>query len=499
MTRLNNSMFMGYYPETHIAIRNIDDYLFESFNVPKNQTIPANHFEFKGYLCCGDKRSGKSWLNFLYLSYKAWEVWGDSIDFFQAEDIYALIDSVSTSEKPVHFIILDDQVSRLDSRNPMGNRTITELYFEIAHELKRRSEAMGGNLGGLVIVAILVQNYGAIDLRLRSDSMFTIFKTFDKFGCKEYNLDEEVEYVLKDWKIRSNRLTDYTARMWAFVIDINDEGCIIYFDANQPKYKELPFKFITVRGIDRYREQRNQLVKYLVKNLNIIKLSNKELKEELYEQLDILENAPEKCRITPSNFTEIISRTRKQYKKLHLEKIEELRQKQMQELVEFLYTNINMDDYQESELKGELFFLLDDLIEDREDLYISRSDFLEIIYRAKVMYRNSPIEEIESKPEKVIKIRIKELMENVKPIWSISELKLAISDVSGNILRATITNNKDMFKNVLKGNARYCLVEHKITEEEKEEVRSCKQKKKKPIKKLIMDKESKTEREIEVN
>ncbi len=422
-------------------------------------------------------------------------MWGDNIDFFQAEDIYALIDAVATSQKPVHFIILDDQVSKLDSRNPMGNRTITELYFEIAHELKRRSEAMDGNLGGLVIVAILIQNYGAIDLRLRSDSMFTIFKTYDKYGCREYNLDEEVEYVLKDWKIRSNRLTDYTARMWAFVIDINDEGCIIYYDANQPKYKNLPFKFTTVRGIDRYREQRNQLVDYLVQNFNIIKLSDKELKEELYEQLDVLENAPEKCRINPSNFTEIISRTRKKFKRLHIEKIDVIRQEQIQQMIEYLYENIDMDNYIDGELKGELYYKFDELSKEKE-LYISKHDFLEIIYRAKKMYKNRLIEETENKPEKFIKIRIRELMENVKPIWSISELKLAMSDVSGNTLRATITNNKDMFKNVLKGKAIFCLVEHEITDEE---LISCKQKKKEPLKMLIMDNESKTEQEIEVN
>ena len=394
MTNLNGCTFAGFYPETHISIRNIDEYLFESFNVPKKQDIPVNHFEFKGYLCVGDKRCGKTWLNEMYLAYKAWVIWGDLIDFFKAEDIYALIDAVASSEKPVHFVLLDDQVSRLDSRNPMGNRNITELYFEIAHELKKRSKLMKGNLGGLVIVAILTQSYGAIDLRLRSDSMFVILKTWDEKCCKEYNLDEEVEAVLIDWKIRSNRITDYEARKWAFVVDINQEGCIIYFDAYLPKYQDLPFKFKLVRGIDRYREQRNQLVFYLAQNFNILKLSDKDLKEELYEQLDVLENAPEKCRINPSNFTEIISRSRKLFKKLHLEKIEEARQEQKNKLVEFLYKNIDMDDYTDGELKGVLYYKLDELIKEKE-LYISKKDFLEVIYRAKKMYKNRPIEEKE--------------------------------------------------------------------------------------------------------
>jgi len=53
-----------------------------------------------------------------------------------------------------------------------------------------------------------------------------------------------------------------------------------------------------------------------------------------------------------------------------------------------------------------------------------------------------------------------------------------------------MTNNKDMFKNVVKGYAGFCLLSYMPTEEEKEEVRSCKQKKKKPVKMLIMDNEN---------
>ncbi len=470
MTNLNNCIFTGFYPETHIAIRNISDYLFESFNIPKKQGIPANHFEFKGYLCCGDKRCGKTWLNELYLAYKAWEIWGDDIDFFKAEDIYALIDAVASSKKPVHFILLDDQVSKLDSRNPMGNKTITELYFEIAHELKRRSELVGGNLGGLVIVAILTQNYGAIDLRLRSDSMFAIFKTFDEAGCKKYNLDEEVVEVLLDWKVRSNRITDYDARKWAFVVDINNEGCIIYFDAFLPMYQNLPFKFTTIKGIDRYREQRNILVKILVQNFNIIKLSDKELKEELYEQLDILENSPEKCRINPSNFTEIISRSRKLFKKMHLEKIGKVKQEQMQKLIEYLYRNLDMDDYQDSELKGELFYQLDYLLKEDEVLYISKRDFLEIIYRAKKIYRTNPTEEKESinvdPKRKTLNSRIIGFMTYDKPIFTIKELDKRIPEYTYEIIKSVLFHYKNIFKRI--GRGAFCLIDYQPTKEELE-------------------------------
>lgn len=405
---------------------------------------------------------------------KAYEIWGNAIDFFKAEDIYALIDAVATSKYPVHFILLDDQVSKLDSRNPMGNRTITELYFEIAHELKRRSELMGGNLGGLVIVAILTQNYGAIDLRLRSDAMFTIFKTYDEFGCKQYNLDEDVEMVLRDWKIRSNRITEYEARKWAFVIDIMNEGCIIYFDALLPKYNELPFEFTLVRGIDRYREQRNQVVNYLVKNFNIIKLSDKELKEELYEKLDELENSPEKCRITSGHFTEIIYRARKKYKKLHKTKIEEQKNAQKQVLIEFLYKNINMSDYQDSELKGELFYKLDELKE--KELYISKHDFLEIIYRAKKKYlEQGPI----SEESKIGEIDPNTPLTNVEKVYNaMRQEKIATID---RIMEITGLNRKQVtdilykytnfFESVENRTGVYNFKGYKYTEEEAEKVR----------------------------
>lgn len=471
-------MFTGLYPDTHIAIKNIDEYLFESFNVPKKQDIPAGHFEFKGFLCVGDKRCGKTWLSEMYLAYKAWTIWGDDIDFFKAEDIYALIDAISTSTCPVHFVILDDQVSKLDSRNPMGNRTITELYFEIAHELHRRSKLMKGNLGGLVLVAILTQSYGAIDLRLRIDSMFIILKTWDEQACKYYNLDEEVVEVLIDWKIRSNRLTDYEARKWAFVVDIDNEGCIIYFDPYLPKYKNLPFKFTLFRGIDRYREQRNQLVKFLVQNFNIIKLSDKELKEELYEKLDELENSPEKCRITSGHFTEIIYRTRKKFKKLHKTEMEGQKKAQKQELIEFLYTTFNMDDYQDSELKGELFYKLDELTKElgEDELYVSKKDFLEIIWRAKKKYLDQgPI----SEESKIGEINPNVPLTNVEKVYNaMLQEKIATID---RIMEITGLNRKQVsdilykytnfFESVENRTGVYKLKGYNHTEEEAEKIR----------------------------
>lgn len=274
--------------------------------------MPKDHFEFKGFLVVGDKRSGKTVLTTKELALKAWELWGKNIDFYIADDLYGLIDAVSSSSKPVHFVILDDQIAYLDSRNPMGNRKITEVYFTIAHELKNRAELKGGNVGGLVICAVLVQNYGAIDLRLRSDCMFTIFKTWDEFGSKYYKLNDEIVEILKDWKIRSNRLTDYEARKYAFIVDINNEGCIIKFDANEPKYKNLPFQFEMISGVDRKKEQRDELVQYLYDNFNMIECKNSTLKGELYCKMD--EFGSSKKYIIKSDFSEIIARAQKKFR-----------------------------------------------------------------------------------------------------------------------------------------------------------------------------------------
>ncbi len=90
---------------------------------------------------------------------------------------------------------------------------------------------MGNNQGGLIICAILTENFKTIDLRLRNNTMFTTFKTYDKYGCKYYNLDSaKIKEILKDQRN-------------TFIIDINKEGCIIQFNVNEPKYQKLPFEF----------------------------------------------------------------------------------------------------------------------------------------------------------------------------------------------------------------------------------------------------------------
>ena len=219
LPKLNYCQFLGHYSTTEIAIRNIDEYLYESFDIPHNQPFPVDHYEFKSYICCGDKKSDIIKLTTLEFALKAWNIWErEYIDFFIGENIYDLIDAIALSKKPVHYVVLK-------------NQRITPVYFTFRREIQKQARIMGGNQGGLIICAILTEGFKTIDLRLLNDTMFTSFKTYDKSGCKYYNLDStKIKEILKDQKN-------------TFIIDINKEGCIIQFNINGPRYQKLPFEF----------------------------------------------------------------------------------------------------------------------------------------------------------------------------------------------------------------------------------------------------------------
>lgn len=293
-----------------IKIRDIDEYIDECFSIPEGQPLPEDHFEFKVFGIVGDFRSGKTKLGTQYLARKAYNLWGNDIDFFDGEHVYALIDAIAKSTKPVHYGLLDDQVFYLDARNPMGNRLMTQTFFTIAHELKRKSEMSGGNLGGLVIVPILVQSWRAIDLRLKSILMFTIFKGWDDSGCQYYNISNDIQEELLNWKIGSLR-TDYKARTHAFVVDVKKEGSIIYFDSRSSRYKNLPFEFEKVTGYSILKEQKKEFIEF-VSNFDFETCTNADLQAELYEKIDEIE-AKGKCYIRPKDFREIIIRAKRGY------------------------------------------------------------------------------------------------------------------------------------------------------------------------------------------
>ncbi|MFX0188735.1 MAG: hypothetical protein ACFE8A_13475 [Candidatus Hodarchaeota archaeon] len=312
---LNNSVFLKKYGNTEIEIRDIDKYLKEeSFCIPEDQELPSGHFEFKLFIVDGIIRIGKTSLTTKYLANKAYEVWLDDIDFFIADDLYGLVYAIAHSETPVHFVVLDDQINYLDARDPFGNKKLTQIFYKIAHELQDECIRRKGNLGGIVICALLVQSLRAVDLRIRKDfSMFTILKSHDELACKMYEINEEIQDELKDWQVRSKRLTDYEARKHAFIVDEQKKGCFIEFDSTDPKWKDLPFKFKIIEGIDRYRDQRNLLVDYL-SSFQLDDYTINELKGEILYKLDELEKKGEIIYVTRNDLSEIIWRAKRNYK-----------------------------------------------------------------------------------------------------------------------------------------------------------------------------------------
>jgi len=309
----------------NVEIKNIDPYIDERFNIPKGQPLPSDHYEFKPFLVVGDFRIGKTQLTKKYFADRAYQLWRDTgIDFFNAKDIYGSIEAVAKSKNPIHFTLLDDQVFYLDSRNSMGNKIMTHVFFTIAHKLQDKAEASGGNLGGIVICPILVQSWRAVDLRLRDVAMFTVFKGWDDFGCKYYDIDQEIQDELMDWKIGSGSFTDYEARTHAFVIDIKREGCIIYFDSREPKWKNpyfdlldqkwKPFPFENITGFSIVKQQKKEFVDYLC-SFNLSEMTDTKIKAKLYDKLDEAEEKGE-CYVKPSHFSEIIIRSKDKYESI---------------------------------------------------------------------------------------------------------------------------------------------------------------------------------------
>lgn len=246
-----------------------------------------------------------------YIALKAYEIWEDDIDFFYARDLYGLIDSVSKSEKPIHFVVLDDQVFYLDSRNPSGNKSITQTYFTIRHKLKEKAVLTGGNVGGLVICAILVQSWIAMDKRLRKAAMFSIFKTFDEEGCSYYKVPENVRNELAEWQKESTMYTNYEARKYAWIVDKTNEGCLIEFNLNDPIYQDLPFKFQYVSSDNLLEEQKQMLIEY-VGSLSMGTISNDRIRAKLFVKLNELKSNSE-CLVSKNDFQEIILRARDIY------------------------------------------------------------------------------------------------------------------------------------------------------------------------------------------
>ena len=289
-------------------IRNTEEFENESFGFPKNQKLPVDHYEVKHFNIIGAIASGKSTLADRYYAHRIRQQWGDAVDFFKVYDLYATIEAIKNSEKHVHFVILDDFVSKLDSRRSMssGNVDMTEFYYEIRHELARHAKISGGNAGGLVIMAILTQDHRAIDKRLRESAMFNVFKTYDP-ACDELIPDPEIISLLKQLKDKSVRICDYNFRKLAVAIDTMEKYTLFY--ADRDKLPKIPFD--TVSGDSIYKQHRDYLITYLIDNFDLFEMSKDSIKAELFFEIDKMEESGMRSRITKSDFTELITRAKR--------------------------------------------------------------------------------------------------------------------------------------------------------------------------------------------
>ena len=117
-----------------------------------------------------------------------------------------------------------------------------------------------------------------------------------------------------------------------------------------------------------------------------------------------------------------------------------------------------MDLYTDAELKGFLFYQLDKILEtmDKSENYISRKDFLQIIWRAKAKYREIQDQNIRKEllnpKEKTLAKRIKALMICEKPVYSIQELTEKFQslgeDYTNKDIGTALSQDKANFRNL---------------------------------------------------
>ncbi|MHA1488550.1 MAG: hypothetical protein ACTSRI_02710 [Promethearchaeota archaeon] len=414
MARIDGGKVTGTlkYGGIKYKIRNTEDFENESFGFPKNQDLPTDHFEFKMVQIVGAIASGKTTLADRYYAYRIWQQWQDAVDYFKIEDFYASIDAIKKSKKPVHYVIMDDTVSKLDSRQPMKNIDVTELYFEIRHELRKHAQKSGGLLGGLVILAMITQDYMAIDKRLRNSVMFTAFKTYDPI-CKELIPDQQINDLLLFFKDESVRKCNYKYRKFAVGIDAMGKYTLFYADR-----ESLPtFEFKMVKGESIFKQQMEYLTHYLIDTFTLLEMPKDDLKAELGFELDRMEKSGERTRITKSAFNDIIIRAKrlqnialeskrleslKKLQKLNYEQQKLKRVKYLQQqnhLINHLIDNFILSNLTRDDIKAELFFEIDRMKKTKEGCLIEASSFPELIIKAKRLQKLA-IEKIELKKQK---------------------------------------------------------------------------------------------------
>ena len=131
------------------------------FKLPEGQSFPHERYVVKSHIVVG---TCKSKLKKNYLVNKFDAEWGkDNVMHIVAKDLLVTIQAITLEShrlqrKQVFHIIIDARENRYN---------LNQLYYGIRHELKKHAEMVGGNAGGLVFISIIVQDFSALDIRLR--------------------------------------------------------------------------------------------------------------------------------------------------------------------------------------------------------------------------------------------------------------------------------------------------------------------------------------------
>jgi len=152
---------------------------------------------------------------------------GDNFEVFTTDDMLYAFWNIPITKQNI-FLIVDDALSKLDSRQSMSQIEDTQELNEIRHILRKR-HLKGGVVpeNGVIWIIYASQIYTGIDLRARENVDLLIFKTIYK-GVMRKHFDEE--YI--DWLSEANFKARYQhkARYKAFGLCATATGHEFKFD-----------------------------------------------------------------------------------------------------------------------------------------------------------------------------------------------------------------------------------------------------------------------------
>lgn len=355
----------------------------ESFSFTKCAP-PEGHFEQNTFIVAGDIQSGKSFAS-AFFAYLCSKIWPGDIDFFDCKDIFQTIEAVKKSTFFAHFILIDDAIRQgLDSRRSMSgaNLSASQQYFVIRHLVKE------GYLNeGYLIICIVAQDYKRIDKSIRHHSSFIVFKTHDE-GCEDLIENPKIIDLLKFLKDQSTRVKNAKIRKWGVAVALDKKLTLIEIPSRFGKWTPKTFvktQFIKVKMNTALDNQVRELIDFLMQRYPLMEElpDHTTLKGDLDFELDRMKDRHTFVQVNSNHYTEIIRRVKSlRYAgiKTMVDKLKEVRQEQMDELVEVLFSRFKETGIPPS---GTTKGILDTEVEITKADLIKETHYTKIIKRAK--------------------------------------------------------------------------------------------------------------------